>query len=351
MFSSYNTIPAFNNALLSALTSLDSNFHSQIPNLLQTAEVDFQRFKVKQVEDFETRSDSFNSQACSTSVSDSPLRQPNSPCIKQEVSIQDSGMPVFKLTRTNSNGSFLSYEDTVLSTQMSTNSNQSAQNKRKSNICLSRENIMKTWTGQDDSVLLKLADQYKNDWKKIAKRIITNNKKKVTPNFLKNRYKEVAGDQIKKGVKFTHHEDLLIAQLFQKYGTCWTQISTHFPDRTPVMIKNRYYSHIRRKGLLGDLVDEANDGSSEICNVKCEETDSIDESNDFSDNNNQPCEPVQEEIRKIEHEDVDCFLGDKERDVKFFDLTDPFFEIHSYFPEDELHTRITPYKNNFLFDY
>jgi hypothetical protein len=129
--------------------------------------------------------------------------------------------------------------------------------KRKSNIALSRENILKEWGGSDDDQLMKLADQYKNDWKKIAKRITVNSKKKVTPNFLKNRYKEVAGDHIKKGVKFSHEEDLKIAELFNEHGTQWTKIAAHFVDRTPVMIKNRYYSHIRRKGLLCELSEEA----------------------------------------------------------------------------------------------
>jgi len=116
---------------------------------------------------------------------------------------------------------------------------------------------MKCWAAGDDNELMSLADQYKNDWKKIARRITSSRKKKVTPNFLKNRYKEIAGDHIKKGVKFTHEEDLEIARLFEIHGTSWTHIAHQFKDRTPVMIKNRYYSHIRRKGLLSDLVTEA----------------------------------------------------------------------------------------------
>lgn len=145
----------------------------------------------------------------------------------------------------------------IISGASSQSQNNLVMPKRKSNICLSRENIMKHWTQGDDHELMTLADQYKNDWKKIARRITSNRKKKVTPNFLKNRYKEIAGDHIKKGVKFTHEEDLEIARLFEIHGTSWTHIAHQFKDRTPVMIKNRYYSHIRRKGLLQDLVSEA----------------------------------------------------------------------------------------------
>ena len=196
----------------------------------------------------------------------------------------------FSINRVNSQASFLSGQDSFSSEQMyaqpnisynlaqSNQFNQTQPMKRKSNICLSRENIMKNWTQQDDENLIRLADQYKNDWKKIAKRIITNNKKKVTPNFLKNRYKEVAGDHIKKGVKFTHEEDLKIAELFAQYGTAWTKIASYFPDRTPVMIKNRYYSHIRRKGLLNALINEAAGIEQKIENQESEDSDLRNES-------------------------------------------------------------------------
>jgi len=116
------------------------------------------------------------------------------------------------------------------------------------------------------------------------------------------------------------------------------------------MIKNRYYSHIRRKGLLNDLADEAEEKEEYF--VKCEEeSNSAYETQEYSENVSQSGNVSSTEIRKVEHEDVDYFLSDKDRDVKFFDLTDPFFELNSYFLEDELHTRITPYKSNFLFDY
>jgi len=171
--------------------------------------------------------------------------------------------------------------------------------------------------------------------KKIARRIVTTHKKKVTPNFLKNRYKEVAGDHIKKGVKFTHEEDLKIAKLFDDYGTSWTKISEHFIDRTPVMIKNRYYSHIRRKGLLGTLINEGNVSSSpEETNYK------------YHDMREQPMlygEEIHEEKKANEMPQIPNYPG-KEQLAFQYAIPDGYYDINRFFtPEEELHTRITPY--------
>lgn len=261
----------------------------------------------------------------------------------------------FSINRVNSQASFLSGQDSIASDQMyaqpnmaynlaqSNQFNQVQPMKRKSNICLSRENIMKNWTDQDDENLIRLADQYKNDWKKIAKRIITNNKKKVTPNFLKNRYKEVAGDHIKKGVKFTHDEDLRIAELFAQHGTSWTKIASYFPDRTPVMIKNRYYSHIRRKGLLNTLINEASGIEEKIENQESEDSELRNES-----------ESIYEEEEKVKERPIPQIqhLGQLAQFSQWNAAANAFFfpievhepvDINRYFADDELHAKVTPY--------
>jgi len=196
---------------------------------------------------------------------------------------------------------------------------------------------MEKWCGQDDAYLIKLADQYKNDWKKIAKRIVTTHKKKVTPNFLKNRYKEVAGDHIKKGVKFTHDEDLRIAKLFDEYGTSWTKIAEHFTDRTPVMIKNRYYSHIRRKGLLPTLITESHsDSSPQEEHVHCKHIEIREQLVSHG-------EEIQEEKKSNEIPPIPYYPG-KEQLTFQYALPEAYYDINRFFTVDEeLHTRITPY--------
>jgi len=232
---------------------------------------------------------------------------------------------------------FKTSEDSVKPTQ---NNN----SKRKSNIFISRENIMRTWTEKDDKELRRLADQYKNDWKKIAKRIITNQRKKVTPNFLKNRYKEIAGDQIKKGVKFSHEEDLKIAKLYESYGTDWTAISAAFVDRTPVMIKNRYYSHIRRKGLLDSLKFEARGSSVTYSQeLSAQDEHSIEPSFHEEENEGDECEDFESDNHFEEPANFINVYNDEP--VRIRCLHDDF--RLDYNLVDDLQERVTDYHFNF----
>jgi len=110
----------------------------------------------------------------------------------------------------------------------------------------------KIWDEEMDGLLLKLSAQYKCHWKRIAKKF---NHKKVTPSFIKMRYKELNfAAPITRRIKFTHREDLMIAKYFDKFGSNWPQLAVFFPDRTAVMLKNRYYSFIRKKNMLDLLL-------------------------------------------------------------------------------------------------
>ena len=108
---------------------------------------------------------------------------------------------------------------------------------------------------KDEKLLLELAPKYKNDWKKISKRMFRLNNKKFGLNFLRIKYKELADDNVKKRVRFTHKEDLMIAKYSQIYGHDWTKIAFYFTNRTPIMLKNRYY-HMKKKNILDKLVKE-----------------------------------------------------------------------------------------------
>lgn len=117
----------------------------------------------------------------------------------------------------------------------------------------------KNWNDKKDKILKNLAAKCKYDWKKIAKKFNANESTEMTPVELKQRYKELTKVSIPLRVKFTHQEDLMIARYFDIYGCDWTQIATHFTDRTAMMLKNRYYSHIRKKNLLNSMLEEANE--------------------------------------------------------------------------------------------
>jgi len=110
----------------------------------------------------------------------------------------------------------------------------------------------KEWNTKEDQELLKLASLCRCDWKKISKKF----DKRYTPYFLKMRYKELTQNRVHRKTKFTHKEDLVITKYFNSFGTDWKRIATFLKDRTGVMVKNRYYSFIRKKDQLKVLTDE-----------------------------------------------------------------------------------------------
>lgn len=100
-----------------------------------------------------------------------------------------------------------------------------------------------------DQKILKECERADNDYKRAAK----NMGKKFTPKDLRKRHQEIQNDDSKKRVKFTLYEDLLIAKYYRQYETDWSKIAQHVPARTNIMIKNRYYAHIRKNNYLYDL--------------------------------------------------------------------------------------------------
>jgi hypothetical protein len=113
----------------------------------------------------------------------------------------------------------------------------------------------KIWDEEMDQLLLKLGSQYKCNWKKIANKY---NHKKITSQFIKMRYKDLTyAAPITRRIKFTHQEDLMIAKYFDKYGSNWSEMSQFFQDRSAIMLKNRYYSFIRKRDVMDILLSKA----------------------------------------------------------------------------------------------
>lgn len=147
----------------------------------------------------------------------------------------------------------------LLETKQEESHEQSEQSEAAPVTVINSNSGLKGWSEDDEKLLKKLAVQYKFDWKKIAKKF---DNKKYTPHFLKMRYKGHVEGPVPLRVKFTHDEDVLIAKYFNEYGVDWEKMVSHFPNRTPVMLKNRYYSHIRKNRKLEDLLKELQDTES-----------------------------------------------------------------------------------------
>ena len=126
------------------------------------------------------------------------------------------------------------------------------------------------WSLKNQKLLCKYAEELNNDWASIAQKF---NNKKVTPKMVKdhlgnNKDKSESLSQSNKRTRsrFTLAEDQKIINMIQKIGQNWRDIAKALPGRTEGMVKNRFYSHIKRKYFA--LVQNgkmASDSSTEEC--------------------------------------------------------------------------------------
>ena len=106
------------------------------------------------------------------------------------------------------------------------------------------------WSSKNQKLLCKYADELDNDWSQIAERFST---KKLTPKMVKDHLsnKESKGTESNASKRtrsrFTLNEDQKIINMIQKIGQNWRDIAKALPGRTEGMVKNRFYSHIKRK--------------------------------------------------------------------------------------------------------
>jgi len=104
-----------------------------------------------------------------------------------------------------------------------------------------RPGIIKgSWSKEEDERIYQLVNIYGKSWSKISKILVTRNGKQIRDRFI-----NVLDPEIKKG-KFTEEEDNTLIRLFKYYGPRWATIAKHFPNRTADMIKNRYHSSIKK---------------------------------------------------------------------------------------------------------
>jgi len=103
------------------------------------------------------------------------------------------------------------------------------------------------WSKEDDILILKLVEVYGRNWTEISKQIPTRNGKQIRDRYLN--YLDVAF----KKEKFTDEEDKLLIELYLKNGSKWSMIAESFERRTGDMIKNRFYSFLKKKIHVYDV--------------------------------------------------------------------------------------------------
>ena len=97
------------------------------------------------------------------------------------------------------------------------------------------------WTNEEDQLLISLHENYGNNWSKISKILMNRGPKQIRDRFINN-----LDPKIIRG-NFTITEDLKILEMKNNYGNKWSQISKHFENRSPDIIKSRYYSSVKNK--------------------------------------------------------------------------------------------------------
>jgi hypothetical protein len=140
---------------------------------------------------------------------------------------------------------YIKYQNAINSYDINNKRMRKIQNEKRK-----RKNKIKIeWTRMDDIKIIELVEIYYFDWQKIA--FIMNKPE----DLIKQRYEKRLDPKLK-FTKLTPDEDKTIINLYKIYGSTWNYISKFFPNRTSIMIKNRFYSCLKKKILLENSVPE-----------------------------------------------------------------------------------------------
>jgi len=187
-------------------------------------------------------------------------------------------------------------DNIIYDSESETESNQSEQNPT-----IKKNKDIKNWTNEEDKILLDAAKEFEfKNWKKISERLqgrtaiqCSARYKRIRPGIVKGTWSQEEDEKLKIFIKrfgknwsliskyiptrsgkqirdrylntldptilrekFTYDEDLRIIEFYKQYGSSWSLIAKNFNGRTGDMIKNRFYSSLKK------LVGIENPGNS-----------------------------------------------------------------------------------------
>lgn len=98
----------------------------------------------------------------------------------------------------------------------------------------------RTWSEDEDRLLIALVSQHGFSWTVISSKMKTGR----TGKQIRDRYLNILDPRIKNN-PWTVVEDQQLVQLYQTFGKKWKEISNHMDGRTEAMVKNRFYSKFK----------------------------------------------------------------------------------------------------------
>lgn len=113
------------------------------------------------------------------------------------------------------------------------------------------------WQPYEDEQVLELVNKHGQSWALIASMMEGRTGKQIRDRFLNKLRPDIKNDE------WTKEEDKLLISYFHQIGRKWSKIATYIPGRTEGQVKNRFYSHIKKKLLLMeeyDLTSGSQDG-------------------------------------------------------------------------------------------
>lgn len=119
------------------------------------------------------------------------------------------------------------------------------------------QSVKGPWSQQEDKILAKLVDELGAErWVAIAERLGTRSGKQC-----RERWHNHIDPSINKA-PFTHEEDALIIQMYEKMGSKWAEMSKVLKGRPDNAIKNHYNTTLIRRRKLLEAVNKVNEARS-----------------------------------------------------------------------------------------
>jgi hypothetical protein len=105
------------------------------------------------------------------------------------------------------------------------------------------------WKPSEDMKLLDLVKVYGECWAMISSKMNDRTGKQI-----RDRYLNILRPNLKKG-EWNQNEDFLLVSLYYSFGHKWSLIAKHMPGRSEAQVKNRFYSHVKKR-LSSDFPKE-----------------------------------------------------------------------------------------------